>query len=269
MDEPPESTHALVPAGEAADAEALARERLLLEQLEPPKPWEQQPEEPGNKFLAFCIYRDMGPARTLREAGRRWMPLTFSSSKHVQNGKDGRGQNQGSLVATWARQFNWAIRARAWDMEMDRQRREAQVRAVQEMNAAQARLAQIALEKLREAVESINPARITARDMPAWIVAMTKVQRIAMGEAAEMVEQRTVGPEGGPLQFEHLVNASDDDLDARLRELVRAGGDELRQALRDLPDPLPDGAGRTARPGGGEEGEDAPLEAEYHPAGGG
>ncbi|MCL5992354.1 MAG: hypothetical protein M1419_09690 [Bacteroidetes bacterium] len=77
-------------------------------------PWERQPGESEKLFDYFCIYRDMGPSRTIQRVadatGRAYVTMNLHSQK-----------------------WNWINRAKAWADEKDRERRETIIREVREM----------------------------------------------------------------------------------------------------------------------------------------
>lgn len=106
-----------------------------------PLPWERQAKrgspEPAKAFRAFTIYREQGASRSV-DAVAKALRGTKEATNEPQNSKPGRA---GGTLKGWARSWRWVERAAAWDAEMDRQRREAEiaeVRAMAKRQAAQA-----------------------------------------------------------------------------------------------------------------------------------
>lgn len=69
-------------------------------------PWERQPTEGDERWRTFQAYRDMGVPRSLRRLAEQL------------------GCNP-SLLTQRSREDDWQARIAAWDLEQDRQRREA------------------------------------------------------------------------------------------------------------------------------------------------
>lgn len=63
--------------------------------------WMQRDNESSKAYAAFCVYRDLGPDRSLDKVVQKL-------AKSVQ------------LFKRWSSQHNWVERARAWDEEQDR-----------------------------------------------------------------------------------------------------------------------------------------------------
>lgn len=99
------------------------------------QPWDQQSSESGPAYQAFRAYRDMGVPRSLRRCA------------------EGLGKDP-SLVARWSSAHDWQERVKSWDLEQDRQRREAM--AVENVQAG-IRHASIAASGLAAAA-SVNQA---------------------------------------------------------------------------------------------------------------
>ena len=75
-------------------------------------PWEIRPNESEKAFAAFCIYRDLGPDRSL-------------SLVSVELQKSSR------WIKEWSRTHEWVVRAKAYDNHLDevrRQEEEAQLK---------------------------------------------------------------------------------------------------------------------------------------------
>src|SRR5262249_10528887 len=81
--------------------------------------WEQQPGETARAFGAFCVYRDLGPRRSLHAAAVAFYGQS-SAARERQFDK-------------WSRTFRWVERAGAWDRHLDAEARQAQEAARREM----------------------------------------------------------------------------------------------------------------------------------------
>lgn len=72
-------------------------------------PWERRTDETDRAYAAFCVYRDLGPNRTVRDAYRQ------------ATGHPGATQASGNYSA-WSKRFEWSRRASAWDDRIQQQR---------------------------------------------------------------------------------------------------------------------------------------------------
>ena len=88
--------------------------------------WEQQPKESAAQFEMFRILRDMGPRRSLRRLHNtlveHQIPATYGS------------------ICVAAAEFCWIARSRLWDLEVDRQAREAAIAEATERATRQIKL---------------------------------------------------------------------------------------------------------------------------------
>src|SRR5260370_12112867 len=84
-----------------------------------PAPWEQQPEETPRAYGAFCVYRDLGPRRTLAAAAAAFFERTGDAPERQ--------------VDKWSSAHRWVERAAAWDRHLDAEGRAAQETARREM----------------------------------------------------------------------------------------------------------------------------------------
>jgi hypothetical protein len=100
-----------------------------------PEPWERQPDEPDSSWRFFVIYRDLGPGRTLREVAEK-------------------AERSRTVIEGTSREWSWQKRARAWDAELDKRRRESAGDEIEKMSRRHARYARENLLILSE------PARI-------------------------------------------------------------------------------------------------------------
>ena len=78
--------------------------------------WERQQGEKPRAWAAFQIYRDMGEDRGVTKV----RDVAGGAYKH-------------STLLTWAEQFRWVERARAWDNYVDRRRQAAFLKEQEEM----------------------------------------------------------------------------------------------------------------------------------------
>lgn len=95
------------------------------------EPWERLPVESSPAWEAFVLYRDGGPARTIRGVCRQLHKSL-------------------TLIGRWSVRHKWVERAGGWDAYTDRIRREASLKAVKEMTERHARMAATALGVISE-----------------------------------------------------------------------------------------------------------------------
>ncbi len=147
------------------------------------QPWERQPGETRRAFAAFCHYRDMGVKRSTRRVADE---LTISDT----------------LARRWSARWAWVARSGAWDEEQDRQARAAQLDAIKEMNARQAKIGHAAqaviqhrLNEWMKAIQENKGVSLSALEMARLLEAAVKVERLARGEPTDV--QKQAAGEGG------------------------------------------------------------------------
>ncbi len=68
------------------------------------KPWERQKGETHKAFAAFLVYRDLGPDRTIKLAGK--------SIGRISDGYD-------RMSEDWSAKYGWVARAASYDSHLD------------------------------------------------------------------------------------------------------------------------------------------------------
>ena len=150
-------------------------------------PWEQQPGESARAFGAFCVYRDLGPRRSLRASAAAFYEQT-SAARERQ-------------VDKWSRAFRWVERAGAWDRHLDAQARQAQEETRREMTERHVKEARALQGKALERLRALRPEELGPADLLRYIVEAAKLERLAVGEPDGVQRQELTGRGGGPLRF--------------------------------------------------------------------
>jgi hypothetical protein len=163
-------------------------------------PWERRPGESSKAHQAFALYRDLGPGRCLDEASRRY---------HGQRGADhtapaARAPRASGQIRRWARRWDWAARAAAWDHELQRRQQAEQVAAVRDMAERHAREAVLLQNKAVERLRQLRPEELNPRETLAFLVEAAKLERLARGEPTERVAEEH--------HFSDVTELSDDEL---------------------------------------------------------
>ena len=133
-------------------------------------PWERQAGESGRAYAGFCAYRDLGSGRSLDKVGR-------------QRSGDRTGRKRGSTgqLRRWSSRWHWVQRALAWDAELDKKRREAQVAAVRAMNERHVEEAMAMQARAMERLRALDPRELDAPALLRFIVESAKLERAARG----------------------------------------------------------------------------------------
>lgn len=141
------------------------------------RPYERREDESDPAFEAFAAYRDLGLSRTQAEVAK-------------ESGKDA------SLIARWGSKYDWRKRTHAWDMEVDRRKRNGELRGIEDMRRRQIKLgldiqelATIELRKmLREAKKRGNAETLEQGLVMKLIDVGTRLERLNRGEPGEIVQ---------------------------------------------------------------------------------
>jgi hypothetical protein len=189
---------------------------------------EPLPGESAKAYAAFCLYRDLGPRRSVEEASRLY---------HGTQPRDGTGPKAGrkpgasGLIRRWAQRWDWRARAAAWDLEGERVKRRRQVEAVEEMAERHAKEALMLQNKAVERLRQLRPEELKPRETLAFLVEAAKLERLARGEPTERVAEEHHFPD--------------------VKELT---DDELARIVAGLPGlPPPGGRGVAPQAGGPQE----------------
>lgn len=159
----------------------MAKDEKKVEMPEP-EPWEPQEGESARAYEAFCVYRDLGPKRSIREV----CGILDKSRQHL---------------GSWSSEFDWVKRAAAWDAEQDRIARIAQIEEIKEMRKRHASIAMRALTKVSEALENIDPEEMSNSDIARLMDVSSKLERLSRGDTSEVLENRDGGQAINPVQI--------------------------------------------------------------------
>lgn len=144
--------------------------------------WERQPEETSKPFEAFCVYRDLGPGRSLAQVAEKL-------------------KKSGTLIGRWSGAYDWVKRATAWDAEQDRIARKSQLDEIVKMRKRHAKLASDMLLKAAKALETLPDEEIKASDVSRMVDVAAKLERISRGDVGDVVEERDGGEAINPVQI--------------------------------------------------------------------
>lgn len=161
------------------------------------EPWDRRPGESAKAYEAFCLYRDMKP---------RERSLLKTYRQHV--GKP-HARLPASSYTRWSTDNEWVERAAAWDAHQDRERREAKLEAIREMEKLHAEVgremlvvARAEVQKLGKRIERAltnqdEAARlksvIPSKELASFVAIASRLERLSRGEPDNI---QGVGGEG-------------------------------------------------------------------------
>lgn len=179
-------------------------------------PWDRLLRESSKAYAAFCIYRDLGPRRSMDEASR----IYHGKAPPLGNAPPtGRRPEASGQIRRWAERWNWAARARAWDQELERLKQKKQLDAVEEMTERHVKEAHMLQSKAVERLRQLRPEELKPRETLNYLIEAAKLERLARGEATERVAEEHHFPDVGELTDDELAN-----IVANGRELPPSGG---------------------------------------------
>lgn len=142
--------------------------------------WERQSGESSKAYAAFCVYRDLGPERSLDNVRK----------KLAENGK----KISIKFLGRWSSKYNWVARCQAYDDYLERRKREEKEKAILEMAERHAKLAMAFQQRVAERLREIDPSELSPADMAKWLDTATKLERLSRGEPTEIGKQEVTLP---------------------------------------------------------------------------
>lgn len=134
--------------------------------------WTRMKNESSRAYHAFCIYRDLGPQRSLEKVREELR-------------KEGKRISK-TLIFRWSTKYNWVERATAYDDYLDEIKRAEQEKAIKEMAERHAKIAMAVQQKVIERLKELDVSELSPSDMIRWLDVAIKVERLSRGEPTEV-----------------------------------------------------------------------------------
>ena len=169
---------------------------------EPAAVYVRQPGEPARAYLAFCVYRDAGQKRSLLEAARKFYG-------------EANGHQSIRRIERWSSEWNWVVRVRAWDDQLDRDAREGQREEARQMAVRHTKLAMAVLAKAASRLEALDVDALAPKDLIRFVTEGAKLERLSRGEPDTIAENRvsvtaeTIAPDFAEMLLKKLAAARD------------------------------------------------------------
>ena len=155
--------------------------------------WERQEGESNPRWEAFKTYRDMPIGkRSLTEAAKTL-------------GKPRRN------LEKWSSEDKWQERVEAYDRYMDAEAQKLKVKGIADMNKRHINAAKKILDKAVDGLKYIEPDEMKPSDIAKLVDVAAKLERLARGDATEVVETREGESIASAVQFYMPSNGRDDD----------------------------------------------------------
>lgn len=146
-----------------------------------PLAWERQAGESDLHWSWFVTYRDLGPERT-----------QAATAKEVSRSV--------SAIQKCANANNWPERVRMWDDYVDAERRRISIEERIRSDKEHLEVSRLGFQKVKDALNQIDPGDLKPQYIAPLMSAVSKLQRLALGEATSISEAK--GPE--PKSLEQL-----------------------------------------------------------------
>jgi hypothetical protein len=178
--------------------------------------WERQNNESSKAYAAFCVYRDLGPERSLDKA------LSVANKKPTNRRHWSR----------WMEKYRWYERAQAYDDYIERKERKEKEKAIlekaDEMADRHVKLAKAFQQRIAQALQQIDPAQLSPSDMAKWLDVATKLERLSIGEPTEIGKQEVSGQVTNRHEYDitHRIEQYADVYRQLARRGVFCGSDE-------------------------------------------
>lgn len=150
--------------------------------------WDRQPGESSKAYAHFCLYRDVGVNRSIRQ-----MPSVSGCTSVVRQ------------LNRWSSRWRWVERCQKYDDYLEHERRLQQEKERRAMHERHAKVALLGMNVAVKGLESLltkvqsGEGTVAPGDLTRLLDTSVKVERLARGESTESHELS--GPGGGALEL--------------------------------------------------------------------
>ena len=141
------------------------------------KPWMRVPKETPKAFEAFCIYRDLGPGRTVPDVQAEYN----KSPSYIRQ------------LYEWSRTYDWVKRAAAFDDMIAERTAEASADAAVRAATRHADAGRKLIQKGVEALGTRSTENITVDGIRGLIGDGVKIERLSLGLVTDNTKQEVIG----------------------------------------------------------------------------
>jgi hypothetical protein len=168
--------------------------------------WEQFPAESAKAFSAFCVYRDMGPNRSL------------AKTAHTMNRPPGYKQT----LWEWSTKYEWRSRCLDYDRHIEKVAQSEKENAIREMADRHARDAVKIQQMVMEALETTSLEAAPPRDLIRLWERAVRAERTSRGLPAEPTKANYVDYSDAVTDhyWDHERDRKDKKEKARLDDLL-------------------------------------------------
>lgn len=150
-------------------------------------PWDQLPGETDAAYRAFLAYR----AQPMMSRSLRKLAETRVMDRHPDITPEEMARmakNDVATVGAWSSACHWQARVRAWDKhQADLLAAEARS-ALVDMHTRHAQVAAVALSKVVQRIQALDPNDLSARDMTTLMDVAVKIERLSRGDSSSNVD---------------------------------------------------------------------------------
>jgi hypothetical protein len=175
--------------------------------------WDRLPRETSRSYELFCVYRNLGPERSLAKAR-----------------ESAEGIPSVARLKVLSRKWNWVERCQQYDDYLEYQDRLRQEKERRQMHERHARVALLGMNVAVKGLESLltkvqnGEQAVAPADLTRLVDVSVKVERLARGEPTEIQKSE----HAGTLDIEARYRAMTPE--ERRAEIVRILRDELGKA---------------------------------------
>jgi hypothetical protein len=138
------------------------------------EPWDRLPNERSKAYHLFCMYRDLGPTRTLERLAR----VEDSNSKRVATRAN---------LKVYSRKYDWVARARSYDDYLAEKERIDNEQLILEMNRRQAEDGRFFQHIAVKSLNKRESDKLSPTEADRLFNTGVKTERLARGAQTEAV----------------------------------------------------------------------------------